>query len=84
MGLVSWILFGLLAGLVAKALVPGRDPGGCVMTVLIGVAGALLGGFLATFLGFGGLSGFDWRSLAIAVCGAILLLLVRRLFSARS
>lgn len=83
MGLISWIVFGLLAGLVAKLIVPGKDPGGCIVTVIIGVVGALLGGFIATALGFGGISGFDWRSLFIAVLGAILLLILWRLISGR-
>src|SRR5689334_23329106 len=69
MGLISWIVFGLIAGLIAKMLVPGRDPGGCIVTVIIGVVGALLGGFIATALRFGGISGFDWRSLGIAILG---------------
>jgi len=83
MGLLSWIVFGLIAGLIAKMLVPGRDPGGCVLTVVLGVVGALIGGVLATALGYGGISGFDWRSLGIAVLGSILLLLIGRLFRRR-
>jgi len=79
MGLIAWIVMGLFAGLIAKAIVPGKDPGGCFVTVLIGIVGAVLGGFLATLLGFGGISGFDWRSLLIAVVGAIVLLALLRL-----
>jgi len=79
MGLIAWIVLGGIAGLIAKALMPGRDPGGCILTVIIGVVGALLGGFLATALGFGGLSGLDWRSLVIAVIGAFVLLAVLRM-----
>ncbi|MCZ6508081.1 MAG: GlsB/YeaQ/YmgE family stress response membrane protein [Acidobacteria bacterium] len=78
MGLGSWIVMGLLAGVVAKFLLPGKDPGGCVMTVVIGSVGAVLGGLLATYLGFGGLSGFDVRSLVIATLGAFVLLLLLR------
>jgi uncharacterized membrane protein YeaQ/YmgE (transglycosylase-associated protein family) len=77
LGLGSWILVGLLAGLTARFALPGPD-GGCALTVLIGLGGALLGGLLATYLGFGGLSGFDWRSLIIAALGAILLLMLLR------
>jgi uncharacterized membrane protein YeaQ/YmgE (transglycosylase-associated protein family) len=80
MGLIAWIVLGLIAGLIAKALVPGKDPGGCFVTVLIGIVGAVLGGFLATLLGFGGISGFDWRSLLIAVAGSAALLALLRLF----
>ena len=78
-GLLSWILIGLIAGVIAKLLMPGRDVGGCILTIVIGIAGALLGGFIATALGFGGLSGFDFRSLVIAVIGSILLLLIFRM-----
>lgn len=78
MGILWWILFGLIAGVIAKLLMPGRDPGGCVITIVIGIAGALLGGFLATLLGFGGISGFDFRSLVIAVLGSIVLLAIFR------
>jgi uncharacterized membrane protein YeaQ/YmgE (transglycosylase-associated protein family) len=79
MGLISWIVMGALAGLLGKFLTPGKDPGGCIITPLIGIVGAVVGGFIATSLGFGGLSGFDLRSLAIATVGAILFLLVLRL-----
>ena len=80
MGLFSWIFMGLLAGALGKLLLPGKDPGGCVLTVGIGVVGALIGGFLATQLGFGGISGFDLRSLATATAGAVVFLLILRLF----
>jgi len=83
MGILSWIVFGLIAGAIAKFLMPGRDPGGCIITIIIGVVGALLGGFLATTLGFGGLSGFDFRSFFIAVIGAILLLIIWRMIRGR-
>ena len=78
MGLLSWILFGLIAGAIAKLVMPGRDPGGCILTMILGVVGALLGGFIATWLGFGGISGFDLRSLVIAIVGSILLLIIYR------
>lgn len=80
MGLIAWIVLGGIAGLIAKAIMPGKDPGGCILTVVIGVVGALLGGFLSTVLGFGGLTGdIDWRSLVIAVIGSIVLLAIWRL-----
>lgn len=78
MGLLSWILFGLIAGALAKLFTPGEDPGGCFITPVIGIAGALLGGWIATLLGFGGISGFDLRSLVIAILGSILLLAIYR------
>jgi len=83
MGLISWIVLGLIAGAIAKALMPGRDPGGCIITIIIGIVGALLGGFLATALGFGGLSGFDWRSLFIAIIGSVVLLVIWRMLRGR-
>lgn len=78
-GLISWIFLGLVAGLVAKFLLPGRDPGGCIVTTLIGIAGALLGGFLATQLGYGGIARFDLYGFIVAVLGAVILLLLYRL-----
>ena len=73
----------LIAGIIAKFIMPGKDPGGCIITIVIGVVGALLGGFIATYLGFGGISGFDWRSLFIAIIGALLLLAIWRMISGR-
>lgn len=78
MGLLSWILFGLLVGALARWIMPGKDPGGCLMTMVLGIAGALVGGFLATLLGIGSVTGFDLGSIAIAVAGAVLLLWLRR------
>lgn len=83
MGLLSWIVFGLIAGAIAKFLMPGKDPGGCIVTIIVGVVGSVLGGFLATKLGYGGISGFDLRSFVIAVIGSILLLILWRLISGR-
>ncbi|HEX4496568.1 MAG TPA: GlsB/YeaQ/YmgE family stress response membrane protein [Thermoanaerobaculia bacterium] len=83
MGILSWLVFGLIAGAIAKLLTPGRDAGGCILTIVIGIVGALLGGWIATLLGFGGLSGFDLRSLVIAVLGAVLLLVLWRMLSGR-
>lgn len=79
MGWLAWIVLGLLAGAIAKWIMPGKDPGGFLVTIVIGIVGAVLGGFLATKLGFGGLSGVDWRSLVIAVLGSMLLLFVYRI-----
>jgi uncharacterized membrane protein YeaQ/YmgE (transglycosylase-associated protein family) len=78
MGFLSWILLGLVVGVLAKWILPGKDPGGLVVTILIGIAGAVVGGYLATLLGLGAVTGFNLGSLAIAVVGAILLLLVYR------
>jgi uncharacterized membrane protein YeaQ/YmgE (transglycosylase-associated protein family) len=78
MGWLAWILFGLIAGIIAKFLMPGRDPGGFIVTILIGIVGAVIGGFIGNLIGFGGISGFNLPSLVIAVLGAILLLFIYR------
>ncbi len=83
MGIVAWIVLGLVAGVLARFLFPGKVPGGMILTVLIGIAGALLGGFIAAQLGYGNISGFDLRSVAIAVGGAVLLLFLFRMFLVR-
>lgn len=75
MGLLSWIVFGLIAGLIAKMIMPGKDPGGFIVTIAIGIAGAFLGGFIGSVIGFGTISGFDLRSFGLAIVGAIILLI---------
>jgi uncharacterized membrane protein YeaQ/YmgE (transglycosylase-associated protein family) len=82
-GILSWIVFGLIAGALAKFIMPGKDPGGCIITTLLGVAGALLGGYIGTRLGFGDISGFNVRSFLIAVAGSVVLLLLYRLIRGR-
>jgi len=74
MGILSWIVFGLIAGALAKWIMPGKDPGGIIITILIGIAGAFVGGYLGTLLGLGSVSGFDIRSFFVAILGAIVLL----------
>jgi uncharacterized membrane protein YeaQ/YmgE (transglycosylase-associated protein family) len=83
MGIFVWIVLGLIAGVVAKWVMPGRDAGGIIVTMLLGIGGALFGGMLAAALGFGGMSGFDIRSLMIAIGGALVLLYGYRLVSTR-
>ncbi len=84
MNLFAWIIFGLLAGGIAKFIMPGKDPGGCLLTIIIGILGALLGGFLGThLLHVGDVSGFNLKSLGLAILGSFLLLLVFRLLIAR-
>ena len=78
MGFLSWILLGLLVGVLAKWIMPGPASSGLVMTILLGVAGAFVGGWLGTQLGFGSVTGFDLRSLGVAVLGALLLLFANR------
>jgi uncharacterized membrane protein YeaQ/YmgE (transglycosylase-associated protein family) len=79
MGIVSWILFGLLAGILAKFVMPGDDGGGFIKTTLLGVVGAIVGGFIGTRLGFGDVTGFNVRSFAIASAGAVLVLWLYRM-----
>ncbi len=79
MGIISWIVFGLLAGAAAKFIMPGKDPGGCLLTIGLGVVGAVVGGFLATRLGFGTVTGFNVTSFLIAIGGSLLILLAYRL-----
>lgn len=83
MGILSWILFGLLAGAIAKLLTPGDDKGGCLLTMILGIAGAALGGWIGTQLGFGSVTGFDLRSLGVAILGSVILLLLFRLVRRR-
>jgi uncharacterized membrane protein YeaQ/YmgE (transglycosylase-associated protein family) len=74
MGILSWALFGLIAGAIAKKIMPGKDPGGVFVTMLIGIAGALIGGFIGSLLGLGTVTGFNIGSFLIAVGGALILL----------
>lgn len=76
-----WILLGLVAGSLAKFLVPGRDPSGCIVTILLGIIGAFIGGWIGTRVGWGTVTtgSFDFRSIALATVGAIVLLLLGRL-----
>ena len=80
-GFLGWIVIGALAGIIAKAIMPGKDPGGCIVTILLGIAGALLAGFLGNALGWyrpGQGAGF-----IAAIIGAILILFVYRLIAGR-
>jgi uncharacterized membrane protein YeaQ/YmgE (transglycosylase-associated protein family) len=77
MGILSWIVLGLVAGFLAKLLMPGQGPAGLIVTILLGIAGALVGGYLGSrFLGWGDVTGFDLRSVGLAVGGAVLLLVI--------
>lgn len=79
MGILAWIVFGLVAGALARMVLPGRDPGGFVVTAVIGILGAVIGGWVGTQLGWGTVRGFDLRSLGIAILGAVILLALLRL-----
>jgi uncharacterized membrane protein YeaQ/YmgE (transglycosylase-associated protein family) len=77
MGILSWILFGLVIGIIAKLLTPGRDPGGFIVTILLGIAGALLGGFIGRQMGFYGPT--ETAGWIISILGAIVLLAIYRM-----
>ena len=74
MNLLFWIIFGLIAGALAKFIMPGKDPGGFIVTTLLGIGGAVVGGFIGRLLGLGPVSGFNLPSFFIAVAGALVLL----------
>ncbi len=89
MGLFTWIIFGLIAGAIAQVVMPGDDPGGSgfmgwLITAIIGIVGAVIGGLVGAALGFGGVDGFNIGSFVIAIAGALLLLFVWRLVAGRS
>lgn len=76
MGIILWIFFGLVAGVIAKFIMPGKDGTGVFMTIVLGVVGAVIGGFISNALGFGGITGFTLQSMVIAVCGSLLVLFI--------
>jgi uncharacterized membrane protein YeaQ/YmgE (transglycosylase-associated protein family) len=82
MGVIAWIFFGLIVGAIAKLVVPGRDPGGWVVTILLGIAGALAGGWIGRAAGlYGPNQGAGWL---MSIAGAIVLLLLYRMFTRRT
>ena len=81
MGILSWIVIGLIAGLLAKLVMPGDNPGGLIVTTLIGMAGAVVGGFLIGVLGGAGATGFNVWSILVATVGAVVLLFVYQLLT---
>lgn len=81
MGILTWILFGLVVGIIAKFLMPGRDPGGFIITILLGIAGAMLGGFIGKSMGFYGPN--EAAGWLVSILGAILLLVIYRMMAGR-
>jgi uncharacterized membrane protein YeaQ/YmgE (transglycosylase-associated protein family) len=77
MGILSWILFGLVVGVIAKLLTPGRDPGGFIVTTLIGIVGALIGGFVGRAMGFYGPN--ESAGWLMSILGAVILLVIYRM-----
>ena len=83
MGILAWIVVGLIAGALAKLIMPGDDPGGIIVTIIIGIVGAFVGGFVVNLLGGAGVSGFNFWSILVATLGAIILLAIYRLVAPR-
>jgi uncharacterized membrane protein YeaQ/YmgE (transglycosylase-associated protein family) len=81
MGILSWIVVGLIAGLLAKLVLPGDDPGGLIVTTLVGIAGAFIGGFVVGVLRGAGVTGLNIWSILVATLGAVILLAIYRLFA---
>lgn len=81
MGFISWIVFGLVAGLIAKAIHPGKDPGGWIITILIGIAGAFVGKFIAGLLSIDVSRNWSLMGFVFAVGGAVLLLILYSLIT---
>ncbi|MBY8964211.1 GlsB/YeaQ/YmgE family stress response membrane protein [Algiphilus sp.] len=84
MGIISWIVLGLIAGALAKWIMPGKDPGGFIVTILIGVAGAFVGGFVGSLVGLGTVGGLSLGSIVTAIVGALILLFAYRLIANRA
>jgi uncharacterized membrane protein YeaQ/YmgE (transglycosylase-associated protein family) len=74
MGLLAWLVLGLIVGILAKVIMPGKDGGGFILTTLLGIAGAFVGGFIGSLLGMGTVNDFSLGSVALATLGALLLL----------
>ncbi|MDD1796188.1 GlsB/YeaQ/YmgE family stress response membrane protein [Enterovibrio makurazakiensis] len=81
MGIISWIILGLLAGILAKWIMPGKDGGGFIMTTLLGIAGAVVGGWVSSLLGFGTAGGLSLGSIVMATVGALILLFLYNRFA---
>ena len=76
MGILSWIIFGLIAGIIAKWIMPGKENLGIIVTIILGIVGAVVGGYISTFFGFGKVDGFNFGSFVVAVIGAIVVLYI--------
>ncbi|MGK0603432.1 GlsB/YeaQ/YmgE family stress response membrane protein [Yokenella regensburgei] len=78
MGILSWIVFGLIAGVLTKWIMPGKDSDGFIVTMILGIIGAVVGGWISTLFGFGKVDGFNTGSFAVAVVGALVVLFIYR------
>ncbi len=80
MGIISWLVMGLIVGALAKWIMPGNDSNSILGTIVVGIIGAILGGWIGSLLGLGGLDGFNLGSIVLATAGALLLLYLLRKF----
>jgi len=80
MNILSWLVLGLIAGGLAKMLTPGKQRGGCLTSIILGIIGAFVGGLISTQLGYGNVEQFDLRSLGIALVGSLLVLFIMGIF----
>ncbi len=78
MGIITWIIVGLIAGALGKLIMPGDDPGGIIVTILLGIVGAFVGGFVFNLFGGAGVTGLNLGSILVATVGAIILLAIYR------
>lgn len=76
MGVLSWIVFGLIAGIIAKWIMPGKENLGVLVTIMLGIVGAVVGGYISTFFGFGKVDGLNFGSFVVAVIGAFFILYI--------
>ncbi|KAF1366558.1 GlsB/YeaQ/YmgE family stress response membrane protein [Yokenella regensburgei] len=76
MGILSWIIFGLISGIIAKWIMPGKENTGVIVTIILGIVGGVIGGYISTFFGFGKVDGFNFGSFVVAVIGAIFVLYI--------
>jgi uncharacterized membrane protein YeaQ/YmgE (transglycosylase-associated protein family) len=83
MGIILWIIFGLIVGVVARWIVPGEGPGGIIGDLVVGIVGALVGGFIYSLFGHAGITGFNFGSFICALIGAVILLWIIRAISGR-
>ena len=83
MGILTWIIVGLIAGALGKLIMPGDDPGGIIVTIILGIVGAFVGGFVFNLLGGSGVTGFNFGSILVATVGSIIVLAIYRAVAGR-
>ncbi len=84
MGILTWIIFGLIAGAIAKAIMPGTQGGGWLITIILGIVGAFVGGFIGSLIGWGTVDEFNFKSMILAVVGALVVLWIYGMVTKKS